>query len=112
MGDLFLPTVLLQPLIETLRNDNTPLAFFHRGPHPTVPHQRVITSIDCPHDRAVVGVTLGPEWHKPYRRVSVIILGTMPADHESPLPTPLHRLKFIPGLFGILNLRRSCTLGR
>lgn len=80
MRDLLFPSwTLLQPLIESLTDDETPLAPLHLRPQPAVFDQRVIATVDRSHDRAVVGgFLLSPEWNKaPSHALELVFLGLL-----------------------------------
>lgn len=64
MRDLLLPSVFLQPLIEALRHDDTSFLLLHGVPHPTIYSQRIISCIDCLHNRSIIRVPLRPKGYQ------------------------------------------------
>lgn len=64
----------LQPLVEPLRHDDTPLPTFHGTPHPTSLRKGVIAAVDRFHDSAVVRVPLRPEGNEaPLHRLELVV---------------------------------------
>lgn len=72
---LFPPGPLLQPLVKALTDDYAPLAPLHSRPHTAVFDQRVVATVNRAHQRAIVWLSLGPEWDQ----------------------SPFHALQFISG---------------
>lgn len=96
VGNLFLATILLQPFIKPLRYHNASLALFHGVPHPSIRHQRVVSSVDCLHDGTVIWVSFGPEWNEPCNWVSVMAFWI---SLVLQIGTPFHHLKLVFDLF-------------